>query len=186
MSYRIWKSLDKEKIYSTPIFDISKVRKEEEQTNKVSSFFQVDAPNWATVIPFFINENNIPCFLMEKQYRHGEEKVTIEYIAGMVEKGENPLDGAKREFREETGFQNGDFTLIGKVSPNSAFMTNYLYVYLVENFTIKGERNLDENESIELVEIPVEKVLNNMGEDEYSNGIMSIATFFYLKYKKLI
>lgn len=185
MKYKTWKTLSKEKVYKTPIFDIVLANKEE-STGKKRNYIQLDAPNWVTMIPIFTNKDGVKCFLMAKQFRQGEEKVTLEFIAGTVEKDEDITKAAKREFREETGYTDGNFKLINTVNPNSAFMTNKQYIYLVTDFKTLDKQDLDEDESIEIVEIPVNTVLENMGKNEYSNGTMCIAMLAFLQEENLI
>ena len=45
-------------------------------------------------------DNNV---LLVRQYKHGVGDVIIELPAGVIDEGEDPLDAAKRELREETG-----------------------------------------------------------------------------------
>lgn len=46
-------------------------------------------------------------FVLEKQYRHGLGKTCYEIPAGVIEEGESPLEAAKRELQEETGYSEG-------------------------------------------------------------------------------
>ena len=43
--------------------------------------------------------------VIERQYRHGIEKVIWELPAGAIEPGEDPQEAAKRELLEETGYK---------------------------------------------------------------------------------
>jgi hypothetical protein len=48
-----------------------------------------------------------------KQYRHGIQKVILELPGGSVDHGESPLDAAKRELMEETGYGSDIFIQFG-------------------------------------------------------------------------
>ena len=50
-----------------------------------------------------------------QQYRHGVQDVLWEIPGGVVEEGENLLDGVKRELLGETGYTASEFIQIGKI-----------------------------------------------------------------------
>jgi 8-oxo-dGTP pyrophosphatase MutT (NUDIX family) len=119
--------------------------------------------------------------IMEEQFRHGSNTVTREFPAGVVEEGEEPLDAALRELREETGLAGGRMTELGNVSPNSAFMNNRSYFFLVEDAEHVSDQELDPNEQLDVFSVPVAEVVANMGTGIYDNGIMMIALGFFLR-----
>ena len=177
-----WRTLGREKVYASPIFDIRKVRRESSDGKK-GDFIEIDAPKWATVIPWFRNEAGLPCFLMVRQYRHGSDSVTIEFPAGTVDRNEDPKDAALRELREETGYiPTGEVVGIGSVSPNPAFMNNRVWFYFIEGVERVGDQHLDAHEQLDILTIPVQEVLDSMGTEAYDNGIMMIAQAFFLRF----
>lgn len=179
-----WRTLAREKVYAGPIFDIRKVRRESSD-GRTGEFIEIDAPKWATVIPWYRNEEGLPCFLMVRQYRHGSDSVTIEFPAGTVDAGEEPLAAALRELREETGCEPvGAVVELGSVSPNPAFMNNRVWFYLVEGIRNVGTQELDPHEQLDILPVPVQTVIDSMGTDVYDNGIMMIAQAFFLRYAR--
>lgn len=177
-----WRTLEREKVYASPIFDIRKVRRESSD-GREGDFIEIDAPKWATVIPWFRNEAGLPCFLMVRQYRHGSDSVTIEFPAGTVDRNEDPKDAALRELREETGcIPTGEVVEIGSVSPNPAFMNNRVWFYFIEGVERVGDQHLDAHEQLDILTIPVQEVLDSMGTEAYDNGIMMIAQAFFLRF----
>ena len=177
-----WRTLGREKVYASPIFDIRKVRRESSDGRK-GDFIEIDAPKWATVIPWFRNEAGLPCLLMVRQYRHGSDSVTIEFPAGTVDRNEDPKDAALRELREETGYiPTGEVVGIGSVSPNPAFMNNRVWFYFIEGVERVGDQHLDAHEQLDILTIPVQEVLDSMGTEAYDNGIMMIAQAFFLRF----
>lgn len=173
-----WVTGEKRRAFSSPILSIDLSHRTHD--GKSGEFVTLALPDWVSVIPWTRSGDGEPLFLMEKQYRHGSESVTIEFPAGLIEKGESPLEAAKREMLEETGYE-GDFTYLCSFNPNPAFMTNTQTFFLAENLRKVGSQNLDENEEIETLFVPVEEVIEKMGEGYYSNGIMLSALFAFMR-----
>jgi 8-oxo-dGTP pyrophosphatase MutT (NUDIX family) len=176
----VWKSGERKRVFKGPIFDICSVERTSSD-GRCSSFIEVDAPNWVTVVPWFRNEDGVPMFVMVEQFRHGSNAVTREFPAGVVEEGEDPMDAGLRELKEETGLSDGSITFLGDVSPNPAFMNNRTYFYLVEQAQLTSDQALDPNEQLDVLAVPVQTVVANMGTGIYDNGIMMIALGFFLR-----
>ena len=120
---------------------------------------------------------------MVRQYRHGSDSVTIEFPAGTVDRGEEPLAAALRELREETGcIPAAEVVELGSVSPNPAFMNNRVWFFLVEGVIPVGNQELDPHEQLDILHIPVCEVIDAMGTGVYDNGIMMIAQAFFLRH----
>src|SRR5574339_75669 len=78
---------------------------------------------WVNVLALTVRRE----VLMVRQYRHGVKKSIWELPGGMVEAGESPLEAARRELMEETGFAGGSFIETGHAYPNPASHTNIHY-----------------------------------------------------------
>ncbi len=68
-------------------------------------------------------------FLMIRQYRHAAQTMLLEFPAGTLEPGEDPLVCAQRELREETGYSAKNFVKIGGFYLAPGYSTEYLHVY---------------------------------------------------------
>ena len=87
--------------------------------------------------------------IVTKQFRPGPEKVLLELPGGLSEKGEDFLEGAKRELLEETGY-SGDLEFVG-TSLTDAYSTCVRYNYLARNCIKVQEPQNDPAEPIEVV-----------------------------------
>jgi 8-oxo-dGTP pyrophosphatase MutT (NUDIX family) len=93
-----------------------------------NEFYVVEAPDWINVVA--VTEANE--FVLVRQYRHGTRDFTVEIPGGMVDEGETPLDSAKRELLEESGYEADRWTTIGVVEPNPAIQGNRCHTFLAE------------------------------------------------------
>lgn len=71
-------------------------------SGKVQHTPKFSLPNFSVVIAFRKSDGKIP---LVNQYRHGSGSKMWELPAGHIEENEKPIDCAKREFREEIGFE---------------------------------------------------------------------------------
>ncbi len=174
----MWNCGEKRRVFTSPVLSVDLSHRTHGE--REGEFVSLSLPDWVCVIPWMRDENGKPVFLMERQYRHGSESVTVEFPAGLTEEGESPQEAARRELREETGME-AELSSLASFNPNPAFMTNRQTFFLATSLRKVGRQVLDENEEIELLYVPVEDVIRDMGEGVYSNGIMLAAMFAFLR-----
>ncbi len=175
-----WKELSRRRVTSQSLFDLHLSERASTQGAR-GEFLILSAPDWVNVVAVLPNPAGEECFLMVRQYRHGLDGITTEFPAGLIEPGENPRAAAERELREETGYRAGHVTLIGRVSPNPAFMTNWCSTYLAEDLVRVGEKSLDELEQLESLEVPVRVVQEKIGTGEFVNSLVMVAFLWYTR-----
>src|ERR1700730_2567856 len=149
MKPRKWKTLKSDVAYSTPIFDLHRRRSTHARRGE-RDFFILEAPNWVNIIPLAKNGDVV----MIRQWRHGISEFTLEVPGGMVDPEDpSPMDAARREMIEETGFDSDAIVALGKVHPNPAIQGNICFSFLAENVR-QVERVVsagDEETEVELV-----------------------------------
>ena len=87
--------------------------------------------------------------VLVRQYRHPAGAVLWEVPAGTTEASEAPIDGARRELREETGYLAGRLRPIGSIWTSPGFCSEIMYFFLADQLTT-GNPALDEDERIEV------------------------------------
>ena len=106
-----------------------------------------------TAIVALDSVNNV---LLVRQYRKAAEKMLLEIPAGLIEPGEQPLECARRELEEETGYSAGNWEELSFFYTSPGFSTEYMYLYLATDLK-PAKRDPDDDEDIELVRIPLKK-----------------------------
>lgn len=141
-----WQIIKDTKVFETPIFNLHEREVKPAGKNRPSDFYVLDAPEWINIIALTPDRE----IVLVEQYRHGIDEVTLEIPGGMVDHGEKPIEAAKRELAEETGFTSDSWELIGKSSSNPAFLTNFTHLYLVENCTKTEDQHTEGTEDIDV------------------------------------
>ena len=144
MNSEDWTIKSREYLGNFKIFDIEKIKTISPRTGKELPFFLLNCQDWVNIIAI-TKENNI---VMVKQHRFGTSKTELEIPGGIIEEEEEPMEAAKRELLEETGYEGNKFTYLGHVDPNPAFQTNKCHVTLIENCVLVSKQKLDPGEDI--------------------------------------
>jgi 8-oxo-dGTP pyrophosphatase MutT (NUDIX family) len=122
----------------------------------LEGFHVVELPDWINVIGLDVDLN----VLLALEYRHGAGRLVMGLPSGILEKTDrSPLEGARREFQEETGYGDGRFFSLGSAAPNPAIQNNRAHSFLAVDLEPGYERHLDPSEDIELVRVPYAEFL---------------------------
>ncbi len=186
-----WITKEKTQIFNARIMEIcnqSAISPDGEE----SHFIVVEAPDWVITIPVISADQakkeygiDEECFLMVSQWRHGSEELSIEFPGGVIERGEDPSIGAKRELREETGYAANDLIHLSSLNPNPAIFKNTLHIFLAKNLTNTHSLNLDHDEYVGFKAVPVREVITSMGKKPYTHALMSTALLLYIQNEKI-
>ena len=139
-------------------------------------------PGSTAVVPLF-DDNTV---LMERQYRHAVGAYLLEIPAGTMEPGELPLNCAKRELEEETGYTAQKFIELSQVLILPAYTDEKIHVYLARDLTV-SRQNLDKDEIIEVVQYPIEDTLKMISDGKITDGLTILAlqsAWLYLRHRR--
>ena len=109
-------------------------------------YYVLEYPDWVNIIA--ITEEGM--VVLERQYRHGLGKTCFELPCGVIEEGETPLQAAKRELLEETGYSGGEWKQLMTLSPNPATSNNLAHSFLATGVKKVAGQSLDATEDIEV------------------------------------
>ena len=97
--------------------------------------------------------------VVERQYRYAVGQTMVEIPAGKLDyKGEDRLEAAKRELREETGYTAERWTDLGTYLTAPAFSDEKISMYMAEGLH-KGEQDLDDDEFLDVAEVPLDELV---------------------------
>ncbi|PKL07768.1 MAG: NUDIX hydrolase [Spirochaetae bacterium HGW-Spirochaetae-7] len=175
-----WIELSSKKLLDCKVFKVSSSERQSTM-GKRGTFFSVEAPDWAGVIPV-VETPEGRSFVMIRQFRHGTRHLSIEFPGGIVEHDENPATAIARELLEETGYTAELLVPLGILSPNPAFMTNTFHAFVAEGCTLERPQCLDEHEEIEVMLVPEREAIDMIGAEDMGHALMTATLFFYERY----
>ena len=169
-----WELLDSRTDKDYKIFKINAVQATSPRTNNVGKFYTIETKDWVNIIPVTENREVV----MIKQYRHGSKEITLEIPGGLVEERQ-PEKAALRELLEETGYTGEYVECLGAVNPNPAIFNNICHTYLVEKARKTSSKNLDPDEDIEVILMPISKIPSLIEQGLINHALVIVAFHYY-------
>ncbi|MCQ2545721.1 MAG: NUDIX hydrolase [Clostridia bacterium] len=146
------KKISSERIYEGAIMN---VRRDTVTAPKGTAYREIVEHNGAVAAIALTEDRNI---IMVKQFRYACGEAILEIPAGKIDKGEtDPVAAMKRELKEETGYTASQVLHMGDVNPSCAYSEEVIHLYLMTGLTA-GEQDLDEDEALEVLEMPFDEV----------------------------
>jgi len=131
---------------------------------RLATYDRVVHPGSVTIVP--VDEMGMVYFV--KQYRVGVEGILLELPAGTKGMDEDPLECAQREIREEIGM-TGELVELGDLYLAPGYTDEHMTIFLataLKPAKLKG----DEDEFIEIVKIPVKKLLEMVAANQINDA----------------
>ena len=121
-----------------------------------------------------------PWIVMERQYRHAANQYLWELPAGKLDAGEEPLDGAKRELAEETGYRAKKWRPLVEYYASPGFLGESMKVFLAEGLQA-GDAHPEEDEEIELRLVKLSDVLKMIEKGAILDGKTLTSVLLYAR-----
>ena len=87
-------------------------------------------------------------FVFVKQYRKAAEEALVEVIAGGLEAGEDPIEGAKRETAEETGYEVTSIKFLTTIICTPGYCEERIHIYFAELSETAHGQDQDPDENV--------------------------------------
>lgn len=118
--------------------------------------------------------------VLVRQYRHAAGEDLWEIPAGTAEPGEEPIAGARRELREETGYTAQRLREICSVFPTPGYSAERVRIYAAYGLQ-PGEQALDEDEQIEIGEFDLDRAWSMQASGEIADMKTVLALLWLLR-----
>lgn len=169
------KILGREKKYSAHVFDVYSLNVELPNGKRRNYDLVTHVPA-VVIVP--VTENGEILFV--EQFRMGANASILELPAGILngeDGNEDALEGARRECREETGYDAETIEKIGGIYMTPGYCSEYIHVYLAQGLK-KSPLPQDDDEFLNLIALPIEEAYRRaeMGE---MNDAKTIAALMF-------
>ena len=150
-----WKVISSEYIHKDEWLKARKEVCERPDGKIIDPYYIIEYPAWVCGVG--LTPDNLVVLI--EQYRHALGEVCFEIPGGCVDKKDSSLEeAARREMVEETGYVFKEVEYLGFTSPNPAINTNLMHMYLLKGGEKKQEQDLDHNEDIKVVLVPLDEL----------------------------
>jgi 8-oxo-dGTP pyrophosphatase MutT (NUDIX family) len=151
---RAWQVLTDISLISQRWLEVREQRVRLANGHEIEQFHLIQGPNWAGVLCLTADEHVV----LVRQYRHGLGGPSLELPAGVMDAAETPLEAARRELREETGFSAQEVVPLLEVVPEPARNTTRAHFFFARGAERMAELALDSSEELEVVLVPVSEL----------------------------
>jgi len=133
----------------------------------IDQFHLLDSPNWSAVLAV-TPANQV---ILVEQYRHGLGRTSRELPAGVIEPEESPLQAARRELLEETGYSSETWHALLEASPEPNRSNHRAFVFVALNARPVQAPEPDQSEVLNTLLLPAEALLDDVDRGAVDHGI---------------
>ncbi len=122
-------------------------------------------PGAVVVVPVLDDQR----LVMIRNYRYTVERELWEFPAGTTEPDEEPIETARRELEEETGYRARTITPLTSFYTSPGFCTEFMYAFVATGLAHVGQ-NLQGSERIVVETVPMSEVRRRLLAGEFMDG----------------
>ena len=143
-----------------------------------SELEMVRHPGAAAVIPFLSDPmGDDPQILLLKQYRYAADGYLYEIPAGRLDDGEDPIECARRELKEETGCTADRVEPLFMMYTTPGFTDERIHLFMASGLT-QGQSGREKDEFIEVETVPLSRALSMVQAGDIPDGKTALALLY--------
>jgi ADP-ribose diphosphatase len=118
--------------------------------------------------------------VIERQFRYPLDRVFIEFPAGKRDAGESAEDTARRELREEAGYDAERFTPLGTIHTLISYTNERIDLFVADGLSYVGAK-LDDGEFLDIVTMTEDEMLAALDRGEITDAKTVAALLLHVR-----
>jgi 8-oxo-dGTP pyrophosphatase MutT (NUDIX family) len=163
-----WQRKGTERVGSFGVFEVDRhvVQRDDDRPRTIHTLETVD---WCNVVPVTAAGE----IVLIRLHRFGIDGPSLEIPGGLIDAGEAPIEAARRELREETGFTSDDLIPLGVVRANPALQATRLHMFLARDCRPHpAGQALEDLEDCEIVVIGRSELDDRLARGEIAHALV--------------
>jgi ADP-ribose pyrophosphatase len=177
---RPWRRVRSEPLAEYRVFEVRRVEIEDADGRPRGDAFTLHGNDWCNVVAVTPDD----CVVLVWQYRFGSGALSLEIPGGVIDPGEVPEHAARRELREETGYEAEEFDLLLTVEPNPAIQSNRCFTFVARGARQTAATEFDRQEEIETTLVPAERIPELLDGGQITHSLVQSALETYWRKRR--
>lgn len=171
-----WGILDSSYPFKSKWLTVRKDRVRMPSGYEMDDFYVLEYPNFVNIIAITTDNK----FIIEQQYRHGIQQIAYELCAGGCEEGESPIQAAKRELLEETGYSYGKWIEYMQTAPDPNSRTSICTTFIATGVEKVQIQSLEKSEDIKIHLLSLNEIEQLLITGKIIEDVMQSALWRYI------
>lgn len=165
----------KETLFRSRFFDLQRLNLSIGKRRAV--FYRVKSSNSVVILPI-LDDGRV---ILERQYRPAIGRYLYEIPAGHMDDGESPINTARRELEEETGYRAAKLKPLFSAYPSPGIRTEFSSFYVASSLR-KTSTHMDADEVIEIRKIKLSRLVDMIRKNSIIDAKTIAAVLFYISF----
>jgi ADP-ribose pyrophosphatase len=165
-----WKVIESKRLVDHPFVRLGEDLLEHPDDGRRYKYYYLESRSHAVATVPITDQGKV---VLVRQYRHPVNRIIYDLPAGRTSTGEDPMAAARRELKEETGYEAGEIYRLGFYNQFPGVIQAGTHLFLARKL-VPGQQDLDEFEDLEVVEVPFFELLEQVANGEYIDGSLQL------------